>query len=767
MAEKYEIILSAIDQTKDAFSAVEKHVDSLKGVASGLDGIAGRLPVVGTALAGALGTASLTAFITHSIDVEAKLHDLAIASGASAESLSAMQLAAKLADTSIDDVAATARKLGQSLGEAKLKGGDKAKLFESLGIDPRSVNDSGEALFELAKKLDAMPDKFKAMEVAKELLGKNVSLPFLNELAQQEALIAKVTSEQAAAADQFNDNMVKLRAGAGQVGIALANSVLPAMNGVLNFSLEVKKEWGTIAGIMVGIGGGSIAKALGVELDPLKRAANETAEALREVKRARDALDNANRAAREDSFIPGMNDFRQALVGNRESALAQAQARKRAALAEQARLEKEKTESDYRDYLRRKAGKDMPDGALGGGREADPYAQVVRQIDERTAAMVAEGQATNKLSDTQRFALKVLVDLRDGYLKLDTAQKQALSGKLETLLAADKANADMEQATKLQKEYAEAVEKMIGPLERQAQQLEAANVNFGKTEAEIQRTIIASLEEARAVAAANGAWEEHLDVLDKDIEARKRIAAASEQGDINKMLGDTETAKIEKARKDMLLLTDALDRGQISEEQYIEAVVARLNLVADKTKEVDSFARDMGLTFASAFEDAIVEGKSFSDVLKGIEKDILRIVVRKAITEPVGEAVAGAVKGWGIGDSIGSIFKDLFGGFRAGGGGVDAGKFYVVGEKGPELLYAGASGTVVPNGAMAANSGGFSLENLRVELVNQGSSQQRVTGVQPKLDAEGLVVQVFLNDWRNNGPMRQTMAGGSIGRAAA
>lgn len=46
------------------------------------------------------------------------------------------------------------------------------------------------------------------------------------------------------------------------------------------------------------------------------------------------------------------------------------------------------------------------------------------------------------------------------------------------------------------------------------------------------------------------------------------------------------------------------------------------------------------------------------------------------------------------------------------GGPVSAGKAYLVGERGPELIVPGASGTVVPNSAM----GGF-VQNINTPLV--------------------------------------------------
>jgi hypothetical protein len=757
MTEKTEIVISAVDKTKEAFAMVESHVDRLKGVATGLDTFASKLPVIGTALTAAFGGASLAGFVNHSIDVMAALNDMAIATGASVESLSAMKQAAKLAGTSLDEVSGSLKKLGVSLGEAKLKGGDKAKLFEAIGIDPRTVTDTGQGLFELAKKLDAMPDKFKAMSIAKDLAGKNVSLPFLNELAQQEALIAKVTTEQAAAADRFSDNMIRLRGGAGQIGIALANSALPAMNEILSFSLEIKKEWGTISALVFGLGGGTVLKLLGMELDPLKRAANETKDALNGLIEAKRKLADAERGASlgwDDRSVSAGEFLRLKMMSPQSAGadVSEARSRLRASLKEQARLEKEKTDADYREALRKKNGINPADGSLGT-KEPDQFTPIVRQIDERTAALIAEGGATDKLTEAQKLALKVMTDIQGGYLKLTTAQKVALTAKLELMGVNDRQVQALKDAKEQEKDYAEAVEKLIGPLERQAAQLVATNAAFGLTEAEVQRNIVATLEEARAIAAANGAWEQHLSFLDRDIEARKRLADASEAADLNRLVGAGESAVLERSRKEMLLLVDALEKGKISEEQYVEAVTARLNLVADKTKEIDSFARDMGLTFSSAFEDAIVEGKKFSEVLVGLEKDILRIVVRKSITEPIGGAIAGGIESMGIGAAIGGFFKDIFGGFRAGGGSVDAGRLYMVGERGPELFAPGASGSIIPNGAM-----GGSAPQVEINFSNTGTPQ-RVVSQQSSWDGRKLVLSLLTADVRNGGEFSQALEG--------
>jgi phage-related minor tail protein len=53
---------------------------------------------------------------------------------------------------------------------------------------------------------------------------------------------------------------------------------------------------------------------------------------------------------------------------------------------------------------------------------------------------------------------------------------------------------------------------------------------------------------------------------------------------------------------------------------------------------------------------------------------------------------------------IAGIIDSAFGGFRANGGSVQAGKSYVVGEQGAEMFVPSSNGTIVPNGAMGGST---------------------------------------------------------------
>lgn len=196
---------------------------------------------------------------------------------------------------------------------------------------------------------------------------------------------------------------------------------------------------------------------------------------------------------------------------------------------------------------------------------------------------------------------------------------------------------------------------------------------------------------------------------------------------MKRLLDGGPAAQLEEQRRQMMLLADAVKQGTISAEQFNDAATGFLGL----NKEIEkgkSLAEEFGLTFSSAFEDAIVSGKGFSDVLKGVFQDLLKIIVRMTVTEPLGKSFTGALKGaGGGGDLFGSIFSGIgsiftggiaggsgfgtgsafgnldLGGFFADGGNPPVGKMSVVGERGPELFVPKTAGTIIPNGMLGGS----------------------------------------------------------------
>ena len=74
-----------------------------------------------------------------------------------------------------------------------------------------------------------------------------------------------------------------------------------------------------------------------------------------------------------------------------------------------------------------------------------------------------------------------------------------------------------------------------------------------------------------------------------------------------------------------------------------ERFATELERAEKQTERTDRMGVQMGMTFASAFEDAILQSRKFSDILKAVEQDIARIILRTAVTGPAAKAISDAV----------------------------------------------------------------------------------------------------------------------------
>lgn len=93
------------------------------------------------------------------------------------------------------------------------------------------------------------------------------------------------------------------------------------------------------------------------------------------------------------------------------------------------------------------------------------------------------------------------------------------------------------------------------------------------------------------------------------------------------------------------------DEGMLAEFDVQGKWQDTLDPAKQQVEKLDDAARQLGLTFESAFENAIVNGEKFSKVLASLAQDIARIFVRKAITEPLGNAITGLFGG-GVGPEL-------------------------------------------------------------------------------------------------------------------
>lgn len=213
-----------------------------------------------------------------------------------------------------------------------------------------------------------------------------------------------------------------------------------------------------------------------------------------------------------------------------------------------------------------------------------------------------------------------------------------------------------------------------------------------------------------------------------------------------KKLGEAQTEAMAKHVESAEIATQAAE-GMISTwnsagERVEMTIEAYEELEKQQKKNLD-FVRSLGLTFTSAFEDAIVKGGQLRDILNGIAEDIARLLIRRTITEPFINAFGSA-----IGDVFGTNGPVQLSGPLPGkaiGGPVFGGMPYLVGENGPEIMVPSMSGTVIPNGGF----GGISITNnlhadartdqAYLELMMKRNSAQTIAAIRDMQNRTGNV----------------------------
>jgi hypothetical protein len=128
----------------------------------------------------------------------------------------------------------------------------------------------------------------------------------------------------------------------------------------------------------------------------------------------------------------------------------------------------------------------------------------------------------------------------------------------------------------------------------------------------------------------------------------------------------------------------------------------RLEALAEPLRQVSEFASQAARNIRDALGDSVLQViKGNADDIGQIWQDLLQRMVAQALAAKLGEALFGNYGKTGeFGGLLGFLGSSVFGGARANGGPVSAGRAYLVGERGPEIVMPASAGTVVPNHAL-------------------------------------------------------------------
>lgn len=247
--QQLRFAITASDAASGTLARVGGALRDINGAAAGVVGV---FRSFGGALSGAAVVGGLSAFVRSTAAGLDALNDLKDATGASIENISALEDVAARTGTSFDTVGTSLVRFNQALSSAK-PGTDVTAAFQALGLSIAELKtlDPAEALRRAAVALAGFADDGNKARIVQELFGRSVRevAPFLNDLATKGELVAKVTTEQARAAERFNQQLDALAKNARDAGRAIVGDLLPYLNQSLQVFSALRSGPGLLAAV--------------------------------------------------------------------------------------------------------------------------------------------------------------------------------------------------------------------------------------------------------------------------------------------------------------------------------------------------------------------------------------------------------------------------------------------------------------------------------------------------------------------------------------
>lgn len=258
-------------------------------------------------------------------------------------------------------------------------------------------------------------------------------------------------------------------------------------------------------------------------------------------------------------------------------------------------------------------------------------AAAIDVINERMKALV-DGLKTGTLSASE-FAAKT-EELKGKFEGLPLAQKAitdaASEGMQEYLKQVGAATAaDIERINKIKQEQLDAQE---AAAEGVAKFWQDVNWEYSQGLIDAQSYFEMLRGELQRATEGSEAWKtafSELQRVGQDI-ASIDIKALNEQFDKGKITAEEYRSELEALKaqfSDLPLVVKALDEA-----------IKNVGSNSDKMKD---FAKELGMTFESAFENAIVKGEDLRSVMSGLLEDIARIILRMYVVIPLVNSVMG------------------------------------------------------------------------------------------------------------------------------
>ena len=212
----------------------------------------------GLATAAAAAAAALAYVGKQVINTQDHLSKMSQSLGMSTESLSQLSYAADLSGTSAEEFEKALGKLSKNAFAAARDGGTLTKVWDQLGVTLKNsdgtLRSNEELLLDVADQFSKMEDGVAKTGMAMEVFGKSGAklIPFLNQgregitalMQEADALGVTLDTEAGRAAEQFNDNLTRLKTAATGVVNQATQAFLPTLVALTDRFVKSAKEGG-------------------------------------------------------------------------------------------------------------------------------------------------------------------------------------------------------------------------------------------------------------------------------------------------------------------------------------------------------------------------------------------------------------------------------------------------------------------------------------------------------------------------------------------
>jgi hypothetical protein len=713
------------------------------------DKMLGGAKALGAGITAYLTVGALTGFVRAQIDAMDKLDKMSEKVGIAVDDLSKLAYAAQLGDVDINALQTSLIKLSKAATEASKGGGGASEAFKAIGVsitDASGKLKSTDVLFaDIAEAFSQYEDGAAKVAIATAIFGKSGAdlIPTLNggrkslqDMSNELQKLGGVVTPQAAKnSAEFNDNISRMNVLLKGAANNIASNIIPVLNEYMDALLSAQKAQLSFSQ--------SAAMTMVAPFININDAIADTKKAIEGIesgkiktldKRLIDVIIGDEKRLRDlKAQLSVYEDIKKRQDKLTKSSLTDAPDPKKQikfsgevdkSAADSAKKRAEQVQNLRNELIKLLYTEEQI--ALARAKELGATPKEIADITALNAAIkeqiiIKENQkkVLELEKQAQENTLQIIESLNEAYLNLTNTTEEL------ALIKAVSNNADYKQI-ELLLNIIDATKKLKEEQEDQRKAEELAIKNA--------QELNENLESAR---------EEHNAMRENENELLERYIDLIEST-------DNSLQKFEKAQQSLLDLREQLIEAGYEQEEVdyriseaLKKQQAEMTAVSDSSKNLQQTYKVLGQTISSAFEDAIMQAKSYKDILNGILTDIARIILRRTLTDPLQQGFENWMSGLkipGFGPTAGmptpsintSNSAGALSNMRANGGMVSANTSYLVGERGKEIFVPSQNGTIIPNGQsmgsnVAVNVNNYSGQKVETKEVKDSRGNRSIT----------------------------------------